>query len=198
MLPTIALFAAGWLGWTLGEYVLHRFAMHALKGRGITSREHLNHHANRDSILEKWPLAWMGVLIVGTVWGLLIAPAFGVGWVFGYGFYDLHHWHAHRRPPRNRYQRWLRRHHFHHHFGHPRDNMGVTWPVWDLVFGTYVRPDVIRLPRRMAMVWLLDESGAVRPEYAATYEVAGRAPRSAEMNERDRVDAFANRPPIVA
>lgn len=197
MVSTIGLFAAGWLGWTLGEYVLHRFAMHALKGRGITSREHLNHHANRDSILEKWPLAWMGVLIVGTVWALLIGPAFGVGWVFGYGFYDLHHWHAHRRPPRNRYQHWLRRHHFHHHFGHPRDNMGVTWPVWDLVFGTYVRPGVIRLPRRMAMVWLLDETGAVRPEYAATYEVAGRAPSSDEMSERDRVDAFANRPPAV-
>lgn len=198
MLTTIGLFAAGWFAWTLGEYVLHRFAMHALKGRGITSREHLNHHANRDSILEKWPLAWMGVLVVGTVWALLIAPAFGVGWVVGYGFYDLHHWHAHRRPPRNRYQRWLRLHHFHHHFGHPRDNMGVTWPLWDLVFGTYVRPGVIRLPRRMAMVWLLDETGSVRPEFATTYQVAGQAPRSDELNERDRIDAFANRPPVIA
>jgi len=197
MLTTIGLFAAGWLAWTLGEYVLHRFAMHALKGRGITSREHLNHHADRDSILEKWPLAWMGVLIVGTVWALLTTPAVGAGWVFGYGFYDLHHWHAHRRPPRNRYQRWLRRHHFHHHFGHPRDNMGVTWPVWDLVFGTYVRPGVVRLPRRMAMVWLLDESGAVRPEFAATYQVAGRAPGSEDLSEQDRVDAFANRPPAL-
>lgn len=190
-------FLAGWFGWTLGEYLLHRFAMHALKGRGITSREHLNHHAQRDSILEKWPLAWLGVILVGTLWGLLIAPAFGVGWVAGYGFYDFHHWHAHRRPPRNRYQTWLRRHHFHHHFGHPKDNMGVTWPLWDHVFGTYSRPAVIRLPRRMAMVWLLDAAGEVRPEYAADYQVVGRLDRSSALSDRDRVDAFANRPPAL-
>jgi sterol desaturase/sphingolipid hydroxylase (fatty acid hydroxylase superfamily) len=198
----VALGLAGWLAWTVGEYVLHRFAMHELRGKGMMSREHLNHHADRDSILEKAPLAWIGVIIVGSVWGWLLAPAFGVGWVFGYGFYDFHHWHAHKHPARNRYQRWLRLHHFHHHFGHPKDNLGVTWPVWDLVFGTYVRPSRIRLPRRLAMVWLVDDAGEVKPEYAAQYEVVGRprptAPAAAaDVDERDRVDAFANRPPAL-
>lgn len=192
-----AAFVGGWLAWTLGEYLMHRFAMHALRGRGLTSRAHLTHHADRDSILEKWPLAWTGVLLFGALWAAVVTPAFGVGWVFGYGFYDLHHWHAHRRPPSNRYQRWLRLHHFHHHFGHPRDNMGVTWPVWDMVFGTYHRPEVVRLPQRMAMVWLLDETGQVRPRFASDYEVVGRSARTPQLKERDREDAFTNRPPAL-
>jgi sterol desaturase/sphingolipid hydroxylase (fatty acid hydroxylase superfamily) len=199
---TVAVFVAGWLAWTLGEYLLHRFGMHALRGRGIMSREHLNHHAVRDSVLEKWAASWTGVIIVGTLLAFATRqPAFGVGWVVGYGFYDLHHWHAHKRPPRNRYQRWLRRHHFHHHFGHPKDNMGVTWPVWDLVFRTYQRPDVIRVPRRMAMIWLADDEGQVLPAFAADYEVVGPARRpgrhDSALAERDRVDAFANRPPVL-
>jgi sterol desaturase/sphingolipid hydroxylase (fatty acid hydroxylase superfamily) len=193
----LLLLLSGWLAWTLGEYLIHRFAMHALRGRGITSREHLNHHADRDSILEKWFLAWTGVMLVGLALDTALHPAVGAGWVLGYGFYDFHHWHAHKRRPRNGYQRWLRRHHFHHHFGHPRDNLGVTWPVWDLVFGTYRRPGVVRVPRRMAMVWLLDDRGDVWPELTADYEVAGTATRTPSQATRDRDDAFANRPPAM-
>lgn len=197
MITWLVLLLSGWLAWTLGEYLIHRFAMHALRGRGITSREHLNHHADRDSILEKWFLAWTGVVIVGLTLGTTLHAAVGVGWVLGYGFYDLQHWRAHKRPPRSRYQRWLRRHHFHHHFGHPKDNLGVTWPLWDLAFGTYHRPGVIRVPRRMAMVWLLDNQGDVRPEHAADYQVAGTAQRTPAIAARDRADAFTNRPPAM-
>lgn len=192
----VALVLAGWLAWTGGEYLIHRFVMHGLRGRGIASREHLNHHAVRDSIFEKWFLAWTGVVLVGLLWGWATHPAVGVGWVGGYGFYDLQHWHAHKHPPRGRYQRWLRRHHFHHHFGHPTWNLGVTWPVWDLVFGTYQAPGRVRLPRRMAMIWLVDDEGRVLPEFTADYEVVGRAPEAAHA-EQDKADAFSNRPPAL-
>lgn len=194
-LVPLAGFVAGWFAWTLGEYVFHRFGMHAAKGRGLASREHLNHHARRDSILEKWALSWSGVLIVGAVIGVSAMPSVGVGWVLGYGFYDWQHYWAHRRPPRNRYQRWVRRHHFHHHFGHPMANHGVTWPLWDVVFGTREQPGTIRVPRRMAMVWLLDADGEVRPEHAADYQVVGRRPADEDQAARDLTDAFANRPP---
>ena len=40
----IALVATGAFAWTLGEYLMHRFAMHAMKGKGMASREHLTHH----------------------------------------------------------------------------------------------------------------------------------------------------------
>jgi sterol desaturase/sphingolipid hydroxylase (fatty acid hydroxylase superfamily) len=199
MVQTLAIWvglgAAGWLAWTLGEYVMHRFAMHAMKGRGLASREHLTHHSDRDSILEKWPIAWAGVLAAGYGLGSAVHPAFGVGWVVGYGFYDWQHYWAHKRAPRNRYERLVRRHHFHHHFGHPLANHGVTWPVWDKVFGTYEEVGVIRVPRRLAMVWLLDEHGEVRPEHAGDYTVVGRQPADATQRQRDKADAFANRAP---
>ncbi|MGH9139128.1 MAG: sterol desaturase family protein [Acidimicrobiales bacterium] len=195
MITVPVVFVAGWFAWTLGEYVMHRFVMHEARGRGLASREHLNHHADRDSILEKWALAWSGIVLVGLALGFLVHPALGVGWVFGYGFYDLQHYRAHKRAPRTRYQRWLRRHHFHHHFGHPLVNHGVTWPVWDIAFGTYVKPGVVRVPRRMAMIWLLGDDGQIRPRFAGDYAVVGRAVRDASVATRDKIDAFANRPP---
>jgi len=191
----VAFLLAGWFAWTFAEYLMHRFAMHEARGRGIASRSHLTHHADRDSILEKWPLAWSGVLLAGWGLGSLVTPALGIGWVLGYGFYDLQHYLAHRRAPRGRYQRFVRRHHFHHHFGHPMANHGVTWPVWDKAFGTYEEPGVIRVPRRLALVWLLDADGRGKPQFAADYEVVGSAPADAAQRARDHADAFANRAP---
>lgn len=195
-LPLLPLpFLAGWFLWTFAEYVFHRFGMHEARGRGLASREHLAHHANRDSVLEKWALSWAGVLLFGAGFAWIAHPAFGLGWVVGYGFYDWQHYWAHRRAPRNRYHRFVRRHHFHHHFGHPMANHGVTWPLWDKVFGTHEEPGTIRVPRRLAMVWLVDDQGAVKPEFAADFEVVGRRPADAEQAAIDLTDAYANRAP---
>jgi sterol desaturase/sphingolipid hydroxylase (fatty acid hydroxylase superfamily) len=194
----VAWFAAGWFAWTLAEYVMHRFGMHALKGRGLPSREHLTHHSEADSVLEKWWLSWAGVVGAGVALGANVHWVFGAGWVVGYGFYDLQHYRAHRHAPRTRYQRWLRRHHFHHHFGHPLVNHGVTWSLWDRVFGTWRDPGTIQVPRRLAMVWLLDDDGAVRPDFAPDYEVVGIATRDERQQRIDRARAFANLAPTTA
>ncbi|HEY4376860.1 MAG TPA: hypothetical protein VGM93_06865, partial [Acidimicrobiales bacterium] len=68
--------AAGFVLWTLAEYLLHRFAMHALKGRGIMSREHLEHHVTSSwTFSHTHLLSWAGMLLVGGVaW-------FPLGWV---------------------------------------------------------------------------------------------------------------------
>jgi sterol desaturase/sphingolipid hydroxylase (fatty acid hydroxylase superfamily) len=195
---TVAFVLAGWFAWTLGEYVLHRFAMHSLRGKGLPSREHLIHHSEADSVLEKWWMSWTGIVIVGVVLGLAVNPAFGFGWIAGYGFYDLQHYRAHRRAPRTRYQRWLRRHHFHHHFGHPLVNHGVTWSLWDRAFGTWRAPGTIKVPRRLAMVWLVDDHGALRPAFAGDYELVGSATRDERQQKIDRARAFANLAPTTA
>jgi sterol desaturase/sphingolipid hydroxylase (fatty acid hydroxylase superfamily) len=199
----LALALTGAVLWSFGEYLLHRFVMHERRGRGLASREHLRHHAERDSILELWYLAWSGVVIVGGLLALVAALAIGptgvavgAGWVAAYGFYDWLHYRAHRRPIRHPYERWLRRHHFHHHFGHPLANHGVTSPFWDLVFGTYERPaGPVRVPRRLAMVWLLDAAGEVRPEHRRDYEVVGGRSLDDRQADQDRVRAFANLAP---
>ncbi len=203
VLAALALFGIGIALWSLGEYLMHRFAMHELRGRGLASREHLRHHAQRDSILESWYFAWTGVLLVSAGWmalgHLVVGPsgiALGLGWVAAYGFYDWIHWRAHRRPVAHPYERWVRRHHFHHHFGHPMANQGVTTPIWDLVFGTYERVDgPVPVPRRLAMVWLVDDHGEVRPEYAGDYELVGRRPWTDEQAAEDHERAFANLAP---
>lgn len=206
MLTVAVLCVAGMLSWTLAEYLLHRFLMHSLRGKGKASREHLRHHAGVEQAPNTTALSWLGIVVVGLTvflpagW-LLAGPGGGVGmavgWVVGYAIYEYLHWAAHRRAPRTRYERWLRRHHFHHHFGAPLTNHGVTSPVWDVVFRTYEAPGRIRVPRRMAMDWLVDDAGQVLPAYADDYEVVGRADRDARRRQRDTEEAFANIAPSL-
>ena len=167
-------FLGGWAVWTLAEYLLHRYDMHGRRGRGAMSREHLDHHS-RTIVPDRSPRGWAGAVVLGVALGWWVDPAAGAGWVVGYGFYDLQHWSIHTRPPRSRYQRWMRRHHLHHHFSRPTANYGVTLPVWDMVFRTYVHPDaVVRTPRGLATGWLLDGDGGRGPRIAADDQVVGR------------------------
>lgn len=216
-MSTLALVSAclvGAVGWTLAEYLLHRFLMHAMRGRGMASREHLTHHARRDyfaSTLDKGFFCLVVTLVmvpvVGAVMGWSIAVALQIGFVGAYLTYEWIHRRAHTHPPTNTYGRWLRRHHFHHHFGRPLENHGVSTPVWDKVFGTDVEPGVIRVPRRMAMRWLITPEGELDPRYAADYVLVGTGPVGAaavterlppEVVELDTRAAFTNVPPPEA
>jgi len=205
VLPTV-LAIVGWIGvgafvWFFFEYVLHRFAFHNLEGFGIGSREHLNHHVHAtwrfDPVIT---LAWLGVVLTGIGWSVaatwVLGSAnvwvLGVGWIGGYFFYEYHHAQSHRRGPRNDWEAWLRKHHFHHHFGHPLANQNVTIPLWDIVFGTMERPERVRVPRRLAMTWLLDDDGEVRAEYRDDYELVGRTGLDERQAGIDRARAFAN------
>jgi sterol desaturase/sphingolipid hydroxylase (fatty acid hydroxylase superfamily) len=210
LLPTLAVavaaFAAGAALWTLAEYVLHRFAMHHLHGKGIMSREHLEHHVHSSWDFSVTHLmSWAGMLLVGfgvwmpAVWllaGPVPAVAVALGWAFGYFFYEYQHAVAHLRAPSGRYGTWVRRHHFHHHFGHPMANHGVSTLVWDKVFGTYERPERVRVPRRLALRWLVDADGALRPEFASDYVLVGAATSDERTARLDRARAFASAAPV--
>lgn len=201
----LALFALGFPLWSLAEYLMHRFVMHEAKGRGLASREHLTHHAERDSILESWYFAWTGVVVVGAAIGFGVAHllgagtagwALGAGWVAAYGVYDWIHWRAHRRPIANRYERFVRRHHFHHHFGHPMANHGVTTAVWDRAFGTLQEPEQVRVPRRLALPWLVDADGELHERFRDDYRLVGSASGDERTAQLDRARAFASIAPV--
>lgn len=199
-----AAFLVGVNLWFLFEYLLHRFAMHQLHGRGIMSREHLLHHVSAGwNFTGRLLLAWLGVAVVGVLAWLplgtwLFGPPVGVGlaagWVLGYAFYEWQHALAHLREPRNRYERWLRRNHFHHHFGHPMSDHGVSIPLWDHVFRTHESPEVVKVPRRLAtgLGWLLDDDGELRPEYAGDYVLVGSVGIDERQAAIDRARAFAS------
>lgn len=198
----LALLAAAYGLWSFMEYVLHRFAFHERRGANYGSREHLRHHARRDySFFKNWE-AWLGVLAVG---GLLYLPGWWLagalgGWSLGAGFvaayftYEGIHAVAHVRGPRTRYGRWFRKHHFHHHFAEPLRNQGVTTPLWDHLFGTWSDPGQVVVPRRMAMVWLLDDDGEVRREYRDDYVLRGGRSFS---EEAELPRALDNLPPLL-
>jgi len=191
--------------WSFFEYALHRWAFHEQRGRNYGSREHLRHHADPVYTLwNNWP-AWLGVLAVGRgLWRWVAASvvgassstawAVGWGWVLGYAFYEWLHMACHLWAPRSAYGAFVRRHHFHHHFGAPLRNHGVTSPVWDLVFGTYDRVEKVVVPRRLAFRWLLDADGEVRPEHRSDYEVRGRKPL---VKEEELEVAFSNEAPAL-
>lgn len=203
LLVDLGAFVSGAFLWTFSEYVLHRW-FHTARGSNRGSREHLDHHARRlyGINLLSW-LAWAGVAIVGlgliplVSWTVLPYPtafAIGAGWFVAYFVYEWIHAANHTRGPKTAYGRWTRKSHFHHHFGAPMKNFGVTLPLWDIVFGTYEPPALVTVPRRLAMVWLLDADGRVHPEFASGYAVRG-ARTLIEADEK--VDAYANRAPAL-
>jgi sterol desaturase/sphingolipid hydroxylase (fatty acid hydroxylase superfamily) len=170
--------AAGALTWTFLEYLIHRWFGHDRRFRrtpfGI---EHVRHHAEGDYFAPTWKKA----AIAGGVTALLAGPALWIagtsglaylgGLVTFYGFYEVLHRRLHTHVGIGPHGRWARSHHFRHHFDDPHGNFGVTTPIWDLVFGTYRRaPDVIEVPRRLCMRWLLDPAtGAVRADQAGRF-----------------------------
>ncbi|MFM7143065.1 MAG: sterol desaturase family protein [Alphaproteobacteria bacterium] len=174
---------SGLLGWTLVEYVIHSVLGHLPKGRILTSREHLAHHAD---ILYFTPLALkvrgaipvLAAVMAGVGAGFGLAAGLGVtiGVATGWTVYEVVHQSIHVNGPRSAWSRWAARHHLDHHFRNPRANHGVTTPLWDVVLGTHVPVRRVRVPRRAvkSLPWLESALAADRaPGFLADYEVAG-------------------------
>ncbi len=200
----VAAFAGGALLWLPFEYGLH-LSFHVLKGKGFASRAHLDHHVHAswhfDPIIT---LAWLGVVLFGIGFSFALAAitsavfgiAFGAGWTVGYFFYEWHHRQSHLRGPRNRWEAWLRKNHFQHHFGHPMKNQGVTASIFDRLFGSYDMPEKVKVPRRLAMPWLFDSEGNLLAEYQDDYEIVGTSTSTDERQRQiDKARAYASRTP---
>ena len=171
---------AGAASWTLLEYLIHRWMGHDRRFRRTPfGVEHIRHHAEGDYFAPTWKKLIAAAIAAAVLYGpayLLAGPASGAAYVAGligcYLGYEILHRREHTHPGIGAYGRWLRKHHFHHHFVDPRTNHGVTTPLWDLVFGTYRPATVIKVPPKLGMAWLRDPAtGEVRAEYAATYQL---------------------------
>jgi len=180
VLTHAAAFVAGASLWTLLEYIIHRFGGHERRLGESVSREHLMHHARPDQFSTTAKKLALAVPVLTVLFALVtlvadagIAAALTAGTGVCWTSYEMLHRATHVRGPTNVYGTWARRHHLAHHFGNPRMNHGVTTPLWDIVFGTYARPDVINVPRRHvhAFPWLVDETGAAIPRFATVYRV---------------------------
>jgi dihydroceramide fatty acyl 2-hydroxylase len=154
---------AGLTAWTFAEYWLHRGPMHRARGRDPLAAQHRAHHvdpAATDPLARTAGV--LGMAALGAVATRPLAPSgprvangAALGWALGYAAYDRLHWNVHHRAP-HRTDDARRRRHLDHHV-HPGRNFGVTTSVWDRVFGTFVEPDEVRLPRRLAPAWLVED-----------------------------------------
>ncbi len=184
-LPSVTLLPAllvGAFAWTLVEYVLHRVVFHEFSHAALGAREHRRHHAEPDYFAPAWQKALAGLVATGLMLpgaslaaGPAIGAAFTSGFIAMYLAYEVLHRRCHTHPPRGAYGRWRRRNHFAHHFADPRRGHGVTTPIWDHLFGTALRVDRLRVPRRLTMRWLVEREGCVRAPFAADYELVGKA-----------------------
>jgi sterol desaturase/sphingolipid hydroxylase (fatty acid hydroxylase superfamily) len=176
----VGAFLAGACVWTLIEYGLHRGLGHRGGSKNAFTVEHLAHHAKVDYFAPAWKKALAACAVLGLTGPLLVWLLGSVGFAAAMGFvlmyllYEFTHKRLHTHPPLTRYGRWARRHHLYHHFKRPHLNHGVTTPVWDFVFGTLEVPPRIRVPRRNALPWMLDENGELRSEFEQDFELVGK------------------------
>jgi len=147
----VTLYFAGFLSWTLGEYILHRFVYHDFRDASYTKRFHyifhgIHHEYPSDTkrlVLPPLP----GLTIAGILFGLFylifwlatgsgnVAFVFAPGFVNGYLAYMLVHYTVHKVPSPKKFNFWWRHHNIHHFQQHDRA-FGVTSPLWDIVFRT--------------------------------------------------------------
>jgi hypothetical protein len=198
-------FAAGALAWSTSEYCIHRFIGHGPKRKrppslreqltpsGLAAAfndEHLQHHADPMYFAptsQKIIAATAALFVSGALASLLFGPRRGVSFALGFGLtyagYEVLHRRVHTHKGSGRYGRWMRRHHLYHHHKTPRANHGVTSPLWDIVAGTHEalpKSEPLRIPRKHAPRWLLDEQGEVAAEFTADYQLVGPSRRERE------------------
>ena len=135
---------AGFVIWTLLEYVLHRSVLHK---KTYFAPMHGQHHAAPLAFIGT--PAWVSVAVLSgaflfPTWywvGFNVADGLTVGVMLGYWWYGVvHHMvHHHANTSSPSYFNGLRAWHMRHHYSPKRGNFGVTTPVWDHVFGTTIR-----------------------------------------------------------
>lgn len=151
----LKLVALGWLGgvllWTLLEYIIHRFLLHAdFKTKVMQHFQYMGHGIHHEQPMMKTRLVMppLGAIpTAGTIllllWVVLYFSGAGQwtaamysGIISGYITYDMLHFAYHFSGSQNKTFMSLRKHHMRHHGIDKKARYGVSTPFWDHVFGT--------------------------------------------------------------
>ena len=144
---------AGWLFWSILEYVLHRYILHG--PTTLAQEGHAEHHRDERALLASpmfvIPMVQVAlVFLLAQVTGWVAAACFVGGAAAGYASFSWLHHAFHHFEPENGVLGHLRdRHEVHHRMA--RWNYGTTTNLWDRVFGTYRSPSTVpAIQRRRA------------------------------------------------
>jgi sterol desaturase/sphingolipid hydroxylase (fatty acid hydroxylase superfamily) len=141
-------FINGLVGWTLIEYIVHRWLFHHAP---LFRPAHMAHHDAPDELIASPPAlvpVALAVLCETVMYGVgaVGAGAFTAGALMAYLFYCFVHWATHRvQNPSSAYLIRARRRHLLHHYKGREANYGVTTDIWDRVFATMLARKVSRL-----------------------------------------------------
>jgi sterol desaturase/sphingolipid hydroxylase (fatty acid hydroxylase superfamily) len=138
----ILLAVAGFLAWTLCEYLLHRFLLH---GWPVARREHAKHHQDTHALISTPLLAIpLAALLVYTV--LAAATSLGTAALVTFGLYagynyfvivhHLQHFHPQLLARSSFFKRNLELHELHHE--RPDMHFGISCSIWDRAFRSFL------------------------------------------------------------
>jgi len=141
-------FCVGLVLWTLIEYLLHRFILHAkqLPYSPFMEMAFILHGMHHKTPFDRGRLVFPpfpASIIFGFVFGLyrtfLSLPVTCLvlsGTVIGYVCYDLIHFYLHHGRPSLSYWKQLKKYHYEHHFKDWNTGFGISSKLWDWPFGT--------------------------------------------------------------
>jgi len=141
----------GMLGFSITEYVTHRFLFHLKAPRNpfflkMLKRLHYDHHADPDNLhllfLPLWYSIPLMIITGGIVYAftttLIITNAFISGVMLFFLLYEWTHYIAHRPvQPLTTWGKWMKKVHKWHHYKNENYWYGVTHPGFDYVMGTF-------------------------------------------------------------
>ena len=145
LLQTAGLYIAGLFGWTLMEYILHRFVFHIdeyfpsfRRFHYIVHGIHHDHPRDHERLFMPPVPGTIIAFLMFLFWYLFLgsnAFAFMAGISNGYLMYSYIHYMIHTRPSTPvLHKLWM--HHAKHHYKYPDKAFGVSTPLWDIIFGT--------------------------------------------------------------
>ena len=139
----VVLIIAGFLGWTLAEYLLHRFLLH---GWPVTRREHAKHHHDTHALIAT-PLLVIPICAVAVYAMLAASTSLGVAGLVTFGLYagynyfvivhHLQHFHPELLERSSFFTQNLRLHELHHE--RPDTHFGISSSIWDRAFGSILK-----------------------------------------------------------
>lgn len=141
-------FATGFILWTLVEYLLNRYLLHTLEGKGILfdfANYHIKHHQfpSQPQYMMIHPVIifLVSLLISIVLWfvaGLFVLPVI-TGFLVGYLMFTIIHCLVHYVPiPKGNIFSVFWTNHLLHHSKYYDKAYSVTAPFWDLLFGSAV------------------------------------------------------------
>ncbi|MCS7004280.1 MAG: sterol desaturase family protein [Cytophagales bacterium] len=140
------LFAFGFLGFTLFEYLVHRFAFHIKPDTPLKKKFQYNFHGvHHDYPKDKERLVMPPIISIVLAFLFFIlfyvffkdyVFAFLPGFLSGYATYLIIHYAVHVFAPPKNFLKILWIHHSIHHYKDSTRAFGVSSPLWDYVFGT--------------------------------------------------------------